>query len=379
MKIRWGTYALALLGILWFTASSVMQKHDDYFTEEGLLEADAKDLRQTIVTAHPNVALKRDQNVIWCATFQLAWNEVCDLVEEDLHFSGTDPEMVASLNERCFTKESMDTECYVAIADFVRNDVFGEIARELETTFQGQATPHYVPPQGLTPRPQDIVAYSYLFKNLEFAIPFERIKGPLWFADGTVPCFGIGDEYKEQHLKMLDQLDILDYQGEDDFIVELKTKSRQDQLILAKVQPAETLNMTIESVLARAANAEPTPALAGDILKVPKLNFDITRRYSELEGKRLVVQNPQVASDLRVLSALQNIRLQLDEEGVRLRSESHISFGCGGPVPLSMRHNMVFNKPFLMMLKRRDAEVPFLAIWIETPEILVGGSLTEDK
>ena len=84
------------------------------------------------------------------------------------------------------------------------------------------------------------------------------------------------------------------------------------------------------------------------------------------------MKTPKVARDLQILSALQNIRFQLDEEGVRLRSESHMSFGCGaaGPPPPA-QHMMVFDKPFLMLLQRRDADVPYFSLWIENPEILV--------
>ena len=79
-------------------------------------------------------------------------------------------------------------------------------------------------------------------------------------------------------------------------------------VILAKMQPKPTIEATIEAVQKRAANPDPTPPRDGDVLKVPKLNFDITRRFTELEGKMLLHKNPEVANDLCVVSALQNIR-----------------------------------------------------------------------
>ena len=110
----------------------------------------------------------------------------------------------------------------------------------------------------------------------------------------------------------------------------------------------------------------------GAVLKVPKMNFDITRRFTELEGRQLLHQNPHVARDVVVLSALQNIRYQFDERGVRLRSESHLSFGCAGaPGRDSTNQVMVFDKPFLVLLQRSDADVPYFALWIGNPELLV--------
>lgn len=362
---------LSLLGLLCIGAVCVFETHDDAFTEEGLLETDASALEQTVVTPHLETPVPTGTSVLWCGSFQLAWNEACSLIGEDLRFLD-EPAMVGVLNKKSFTKRDLDAESYVAVAGFVKDDVHGKIARKLEETFQGRATPRYVPSADLTPRPQDIVAYSYLFKNLEFEVPFERIEKPVLFGTAKVPCFGIGEEYKAGHFKMFEQLVILDYQSEDDFVIELRTKGEGDRVILAKTQPLETLEATVRAVQKRAANPEPTQPREGDVLKVPKFNFDLTRRYAELQRKRLLVNNPKVADDLMVLSALQNVRFQFDEKGVRLRSESHIAIGCSAsPPPPPTRHIMVFDKPFLVILERSDADLPYFALWVGNPELLV--------
>lgn len=362
---------LPVLGLLCFGAVWVSCTHNDVFTEEGLLERNASDLKHTIVTSHLETPIAGGESVLWCGSFQLAWNEACSLVGEDLHFSN-EPAMVGILNKKSFTKEDIDAESYVAVAGFVKDDVHGEIVRQLEDTFKGQATPRYIPPKELTPRPQDIVAYSYLFKNLQFQVPFERIEKPVVFGTEEVPCFGIGEEYKGKHVEMLEQFVILDYQSEDDFVIELKTKSKRDRLILAKTQPQATLDATVEAIQKRAANPEPVQPRVGGVLKVPKLNFDVTRAYGELEGKELLAKNPKIASDLVVLSALQNIRFQFDEKGVRLRSESQISFGCSKPPsPPPAKYIMIFDKPFLIILQKSEANVPYFAFWVANPELLV--------
>ncbi len=355
---------LLVLGLLYIGAIWTFETHDDAFTDEGLLKADAPDLKRTVVTPHLEMPLTSDENVLWCGSFQLAWNETCSLVGEDLHFSD-EPAMVGILNKKTFTKQHLDAESYVAVAGFVGDGVHGEIRRQLEDTFKGRATPRYIPSELLTPRPQDIVTYSYLFKNLEFKVPFERIEKPLVFGTDRIPCFGIGEEHKPKHFEMLGQFVILDYQGEDDFVIEFKTKSDHDRVIMAKMQPEATLDATVEAIQKRAANPEPTQPQVGDILKVPKLNFDVTRGYGELQGKNLLVKN------LTVLSALQNIRFQFDEKGVRLRSESHMGFGCSAAAPPQTKHVMVFDKPFLIMLQRSEADVPYFALWVGNPELLV--------
>jgi len=260
------------------------------------------------------------------------------------------------------------------VADFVRNDPHGRIQRELKRKFGGAATPRFIPPREPTPRPQDIVSYCYLFKNLDFNVPFERLGEPIRFGGTDIPAFGISREYKSAHEKMYEQVLVLDYRDRDDFIVELLTKSEGDRLILAKLKPAPTLAGTVEMIEKRAAGAEPSPAGRGDVLRVPRLNFDVTRGYAELEGRRLVSSSPGVADDLVLLSAVQNTRFQLDEKGVRLRGESHVAFGCSASPPPHISRVMVFDEPFLILLKRARADAPYFALWVDNPEILGAAS-----
>ena len=59
----------------------------------------ASDLKQTVVVATPDVPIEPGTNVLWCGTFQLAWNQACDLIGEDIHLAH-EPAMVAELNKK---------------------------------------------------------------------------------------------------------------------------------------------------------------------------------------------------------------------------------------------------------------------------------------
>ena len=344
--------------------------HDDLFTAEDLLVAQADQLQATVIFPHIEIPLEPGKNVLWCGSFQLAWNEACSLLGEALHFSD-DPPMVKSLNKQLFTGDSLDHDSFVALAGFIRDNIHQRIQEQLRQTFQGKASPKYIPSFEQVARPQDIVAYAYLFKNLQFPVPFERLETPLIFQGAKVSCFGIGEEYKSEQERMYSQVSIIDYRHADDFIIELKTTSTTDVLILAKVHPENTLAHLITTIQQRIAqSSSPIPAEPGDVLSVPKFNVDITRRYHELEKRVLVVENPDVPPDAVIVSALQNIRFQMNEEGVKLRSEAHIAIGCAAPYQPSLRYRMVFDQPFLLMLKQIDADVPYFALWVDNPELL---------
>jgi hypothetical protein len=209
-----------------------------------------------------------------------------------------------------------------------------------------------------------------LYKNLNFPVPFERLDELLPFAGVQVFAFGIGP-HKSAQDSMYPQVLILDYQNEDDFVIELKTKSEGDRLILAKVQPKGTLSDTVMSVRERIARTNVESAATNDLLIVPRMKLNLTREYSEIEGLRLVPQGANIAKDLVLLSAVQNTQFEMNEKGVELRSEAHMSIGCAKqeePVP---KHKLVFNKPFLVLLGRTGAKMPYFAVWVDNAELLI--------
>ena len=65
--------------------------NDSWFSPHKLLTADSGALRQTIITPRLEEPMEAGRNVLWCGTFQLAWNEICSLIGEDLHFQDESP------------------------------------------------------------------------------------------------------------------------------------------------------------------------------------------------------------------------------------------------------------------------------------------------
>ncbi len=331
-----------------------------------LISADAEDLTSTLVTASLQEPIVEGMNLIWCATFPLAWNEMLDLIGTEVQFAdmAEQPAVVAALNDRLVTGDDLDDESYVAMAGLLQGGIVEEIQQAMAAKFP-YVTP-YLPVPG-NADPQSIVAYSYLFKNLLFPQPFERLDEPLSFDGQEILCFGLsGDSNPSSEL--LGQVSILDYVSDDDFVIELKTRSEADQVILAKVQPQATLEATIQSVLTR----EPDPWIerfnSSDVLKVPMVKFDVRRSFNELTNHPFPVVGLEYPTYF-IETAIQSIRFELNEAGVRLRSEA-FGFGIGVvSAPPEPRH-LVFDKPFLLMMKLTDADQPYFAMWVDNPELL---------
>jgi len=351
-----------LLFALGYAVPSFGATHDEIAGKPSL-EAKASELKATIVTAYLQEKIAEGKNVMWCNTFQLAWSELCAYFGEDVRLQG-EPPMVPALNKKVSTKEDIDDASCVTMAGMVKDSIIEKIKKALQDKFGGQASPKLIPdPKSL--QPMDIVAYAYLFKNLEFKTPFEDLENPIYFSEKPVKAFGI-KEYGAKTQEMGKQVVIYSYVSQDDFVIELTSKSEGDRLILAKVQPGTTLLETVTAVQKRIVEDKKESMRRKDCLMAPKMNFDVTRSYDEIIGKALV--NPKGAGYF-IAAALQNIRFRLDEKGAVLKSEALIIATLGAAINESRM--MIFDKPFLVTMTKKGRGIPYFALWVDNPELLV--------
>lgn len=136
------------------------------------LRSQARDLRQTDIASTLDTPISEGRNLIWCGTFQIAWNELCTLAGEDVRMDRED-QAVALLNRKAITRDDLDERTYFATAGSMGKGVRDAIQDGLGSRFQGQATPKLVPGRGSLPS-DAIVAYAYLFANLPFEWAFDR-------------------------------------------------------------------------------------------------------------------------------------------------------------------------------------------------------------
>jgi hypothetical protein len=332
----------------------------------------------TTVTAHLEVEIESGKNLLYCATFQIAWDQLRDDVLDGhpLRLEG-DPAVTRALNERLVGKRDISAEYYLAMAGFGRDRIVERIKRALWEKFDR------MPGLDLLCRPDDILAYAFLEKGIPFDTEFQVLLDPLKFGDGVeVQAFGIDQERGAE-----DQVVILDYRTADDFVIKLQGSPRVDadiefgaridrprigdDVILAKVAPQATLRETIEAVLARAS--EEASGRSGsslgpqEVLKIPKIDVDVLHRYSDLVGRSLLNRGFEGHS---ISEAVQAVKFTLDETGAEVRSEAAIVVAKGIAIPEEPRE-FVFDKPFLLCLREKKAEYPYLAMWVDNSELLV--------
>ncbi len=363
MNRRWVIGAVSLLALCVIAAGIAARRGRSHAERSGqaVVAGHVRDLADTVVTPCLEQEILPGKNVLWCNTFQLAWNELCDFTGGPVGMPGA-PQLVDLLNQRRGSKDDLDEASYVAMAGLVEDGIEKRIRQELDRKFHGQADPELL---DSTPA-EGWIMYAYLFRDLPFRWAFDRFHGGLRFAGQRVDCFGIGQflgAVEPNEAKMATQVVVLDYRNNDDLVVELKTRVEGERLILAKLQPAASLAATIRLVETRIAEGAPTGIQEMEDLFVPVLDFELLQNFDELCGRQLRAENGKLDGKT-IGSACQDIRFRLDERGAVLKSEGVAAAG-------ETERTLVFDQPFLVMLKRQGAENPYFAMWVDNAELMI--------
>ncbi len=306
-----------------------------------------KELKETIVTPRLRQRHLRGKNLLWCATAQVAWNELMDLAGGPVRFKER-IEIAEVLNLRETSKADLDEAWHVARAGRVERGIVEEIRGEFRRKFPDRTPPF------LDMDLVDFVAYAYLFRDLPFRVPMTRSSKPLDFKGRQVIAFG---------RKGADgQVKVWRCAAPADFVVELKILSDQDRLIVARIPPGSQLKDTVASAMKHASGTAEHPFGTEDEFLMPCFNFDVTRRYGEVIGP--VPENPFFEKE-GIGEALQAIRFKLDEKGALLESAAAFTRLNGDPP-----RRMICDGPFLVLLVKQGARNPYFALWVETPELL---------
>jgi hypothetical protein len=323
----------------------------------------SKDTKDTQVTSILQDKIPDNKNLIYCSTFQLAWNELMnDIIKAPIRLEKQPPE-VNYLNQELVTKNDLSTKNYVAMAGFGRDKIVDKINQELKSKFGDNAELLADEYKG-----DMVLAYAFLFKQLKFSHQFDALKNDINFYKSNkltrVSGFGINSDTPSDNFKQVaEQVSIYDYQNPDDFVIKLKTQGENDELVLAKVQPRVSLLDTYQYVQKRIERGPKQSFEHGDMLAIPKMNFKIKHTYENLLKKPFKNKGFE---PWQIDEAWQTILFKLNEEGATLKSEALE----GVRKSITQQKSLVFDKPYLLYLREANAKYPYLVMWINNPELL---------
>ena len=336
----------------------------------------SEQLERTDIIPYRSAPIADGRNYVNCATFPLAWDDFRSVVGGDPIRLEGDPPLAAAMNAESFPRSALAADSFVARGGLMRDGILNEILAEMAQKFPNAER------ELLASRPSDdaVVMYAYLLKVLPFREEFDRLGKPIAFQTGgsdeqTVAAFGLPDVpiagLREHAVR--EQVTILDYVNNDDFILRIDAGNTQDGIILAKVAPGPTLADTLDDVQRRIEWPHPAhkhrECETGEPLAVPVLTLNVRSDYGEILGRHIL--NAELTG-LWIERAAEVIRFRLDETGAHLEAEAEIvgENGHSEPVPVPRPRRFIFDRPFLVLLEERDAPAPYFAAWIANTELM---------
>ena len=327
-------------------------------------------LKMTEIVPTLDSPLQKKRNIVWCASFLTAWKQLeADIAKKPIILENS-PEISQRLQNAANPQSSIPAESLYVAAGWNNKGIVDKIRREVVNKFPGKTPPLF---PGILP--DSIVAYCYMQVSVKFKMPYFQSRKPMMFKDSSgtetaVSSFGIREEDDYAYFKLRKQPKVL-YERKNEkyeiteFAVDLDQQSAPCQIVLAVVEPLATLGKTIKYTMEKIKsnkNNKDYYYIVGinDVLLIPDIAYDIKHRFKKLENKNII--NSKLKNQtLNVLQ--QDIRFTLNRSGAELVSQSKMY--CL-PTPSCY----YFNRPFLIYIKKRDAEIPFFAMWVANAELL---------
>ncbi len=257
LRRRWYLPGLVLFGValIWPAISLdriVLQALREQAELRGKTETfngSSNDLRHTFIVPTLDTPIAANKNIIWCSSFQIAWNEMKNsVVKAPMQVIGAE-EIAGRLNNAKASKDDIQKADYFAAADWVSNGIVKRIQDGMKEKFPDEPVPQF------DPMPDNwAVAFAYLQAMIKFNHPFGKVE-KIHFVDSegnqtVVTGFGC-KRYNKSYEKAREQVEVLYYGVARDpegygwrqkgFALDLYKDSQPYQIVLASIEPKETL------------------------------------------------------------------------------------------------------------------------------------------
>jgi hypothetical protein len=298
------------------------------------------DLKQTAFVATLNNQLPPGKNIIYAPTILYAWNEVKAEVDSNLATPSHASADFALLNSSKGFVNSLNKGDY-----------------QTETEVNGGY----------------VTARASFHIDLPFAHHFDAVPGGISFDHKKVLAFGMN----AVNYKITNSARILFYKDDDNFALQLTPKDTLHAIILIKgLKTNATFNDVLKQTTAwiNAGEVDQNNKAAAwrynfndaDSIAIPVISLNLETNYKTLEGQTFLSKGKQYT----LQTAWQRTAFLLDENGAIVESEA-IAAADSVAIPEKMHpKNMVFDKPFFIIIKRLDKQNPYFMMKVENTELL---------
>jgi len=360
---------------------------------------DAK-FKNTIITPVIDTQIEPGKNLVYCSTFQMAWNEVCNKYADGTLEIADAPKYIEKLNALNKQPALLDENSFIAMSGLGGEGIINKVNEALEKKFGNSKTGEILPKINYSLGSNEILAFAYLYKNLEFENIFDTVEAILMNINNhSFHANAFGSEDIEENEKLKKQVNVIYYNNyetdevempdgsvnkvktnhmqteEKDMpegsIIRLLTKSDTDEIIISSLPISNTLIDTYQMIKEISERKLERRIPVNSILfslKIPKLKFDILHNYKELKNKEVLNKSIKKYLDkCYVGEAIQKISFNLDQKGAQL--SSHGSIICVGSVK-RYYYRIIIKCPFIIYMKDKTKKFPYFMAYVDNNEVL---------
>ncbi|MCU0351867.1 MAG: hypothetical protein MUF43_13730 [Flavobacterium sp.] len=313
--------------------------------------------KQTVVATTLEDSLQADFNTVYCVSLLYAWDELKKVLNEPVVIDSKATQLLA-LNK---SKSHHDVRS--------REDV----------TFKTDVS-------------SDLVTVFATFeKSLPFGTEFNDFSSKYYndreglkFKDTPVESFGIiGYRYG-----VTNSIEVLYYKDDNDFALKLIPNDSKHEIILylptKSYESMASLLTDLDSKIAESQsekkdknNAWKFEVKGQDELFIPKIAFNLKADFNKIKGARFSAGN----KDFLMKEVTQQNAFFLDQTGAGIESIVELEApACEEPKEKKPRiQKLHFNKPFFLMMKKKNAKRPYFALWVANTELLLKTKNTSAK
>ncbi len=315
------------------------------------------------VTIVPTMLDVINSDSAWCATFQLVWNDLKnEVVKQDIVFSPQE-EYATNLNKEEFTEEMISDEYYYKTYGLKTLDLKKKIEQEIKEKFnqtsdildQFDWNDDALGSESV----ERYIFYTMLYREFAFLQKFSKLENADFGKYHNIKYFGINKKTESQ---VKEQVEVLYYNSQDDFAILINTKSN-DEVIFSKNPNGNSFKEIYENMEEKAKAFNGKKSLdSKDEMKVPYLNFQIFKEYTELENKEFFIQDGMG----EIAKAFQTIEFSLDENGGKIKSEAGIDErNYSSALTENDPRYFYVDDTFAIFLREKGKDMPYFAGKIE--------------
>lgn len=213
-------------------------------------------------------------------------------------------------------------------------------------------------------------------KYVPFAHDFNVYSDSLEFSGKKVKAFG-SEGFDFLHSGMFN---IVYYKNNSEFVVALQPKGGSEEILLympatkpasfkAALLEIEARRKTGKSERERVDNKWKYEMEEQDGLMIPVLKLKGESALSEIVGAAFSTGSAK--SPVKITAARQEVLFTLDEKGGRVEAEAEIAVPAAAMLPTERpAKRLHFDKPFLIIIKKKTSSNPYFAMWVDGPEIM---------